>query len=300
MAAGLRVAVYGTLKRGECNHHWLAGAAFEGRARLPGLALHNLGPYPMAVPCRDPGARIHAEVYRVDAAGLARLDGLEDVPSLYARRRLPTSSGTLAWIYLGRPDQVRGCRRVPFDDWGATPVFSYGSNLDPAQLRQRCAGWDGSGLVARLEHWHWAINKRSLHDPGEGYAGISPRPGAVCWGLLHHLPHRDRAVLDLQEGVAIGQYQHREVEVLCAGERLRALTYVPDRAVVASGLRPSPAYAERILRGAEHHGLPAAWRAWLGQALARQPGPEPGPVEGGQAIVGPSGDASDAADDPGR
>lgn len=296
MAAGLRVAVYGTLKRGECNHHWLRGARFEGRTRVPGLELYNLGDYPMAVPSADPRARIHAELYRVDGEGLARLDVLEDYPGLYDRRQLPTTDGGLAWIYLGRPDQVRGCRRVPFDDWGATPVFSYGSNLDPQQLRQRCAGWDGIGLVARLQGWRWAINKRALHDPGEGYAGITPSPGASCWGLVHHLRHRDRAVLDLLEGVAIAQYQHRTVEVVCAEERLPVLTYVPDPTVVASGLKPSATYAERILRGAEHHGLPSGWRAWLRRQL-RQTREPPG---GGGAILGRSGEESHGVVDPGR
>jgi gamma-glutamylcyclotransferase (GGCT)/AIG2-like uncharacterized protein YtfP len=272
MAGGLRVAVYGTLKRGESNHHWLAGAPFLGRTRIPGLELYNLGDYPMAVPSLDPRARIHAELYQVDGEGLARLDVLEDYPHLYDRRRLPGADGQLAWIYTGRRDQVRGCRQVPFNDWGATPMFSYGSNLDPRQLQQRCAGWDGIGLVARLEHWRWAINKRALHDPREGYAGIQTQPGASCWGLVHHLSHRDRAVLDIMEGVAIGQYRHHSVEVDCGGERLPVLTYVPQPAVVATGLRPSPGYAARILRGAHLHGLPDDWRSWLRRQL-RQPGP---------------------------
>ena len=250
----------------------------------------------MAVPSADPLARIHAELYRVDAAGLARLDVLEDYPSLYDRRRLPTADGRLAWIYLGRRGQVRGCRRVPFDDWGATPVFSYGSNLDPHQLRQRCAGWDGTGLVGRLEHWRWAINKRALHDPREGYAGIRPHQGASCWGLVHHLSHRDRAVLDLLEGVAIGQYRHHSVEVVCAGERLRVLTYVPQPAVLGGGLRPSPSYAGRILRGAEHHGLPAGWRAWL----HRQLGPLRKPAAADHGIVAERADDPHGAGDPGR
>ncbi len=269
MSGAVHVAVYGTLKRGECNHHWLRGARFEGRTRVPGLELYNLGEYPMAVPSRDPQARIHAELYRVEASALTRLDELEDYPRLYDRRRLPTADGRIAWIYLGQAHQVRGCRRVPFDDWGATPVFSYGSNLDPQQLRHRCAGWDGFGLVGRLDHWRWAINKRSLRDPRLGHAGITPETGATCWGLVHHLSHRDRASLDLMEGVPIAQYEHRSVEVVCGGERLRVLAYVPHAGVVASGLKASPSYAGRILRGAEHHGLPSAWRSWLQQELRR-------------------------------
>ncbi|MEO1001741.1 MAG: gamma-glutamylcyclotransferase [Cyanobacteria bacterium J06638_7] len=286
----MRVAVYGTLKRGECNHQWLRGARFEGRTRVPGLELYTLGAYPMAVPSPDPSASIHAEVYGLDEAGLNRLDVLEDYPALYDRRRLATADGGLAWLYLGRPQQVRGRRRVPFDDWGATPVFSYGSNLDPQQLRQRCGGWDGLGLVARLDHWQWQINKRALHDRQEGFAGIVPRRGASCWGLVHHLRHRDRAVLDLLEGVGIAQYRHQEVQVVCGEERLRVLTYVPHAAVLSGGLRPSPAYAARVLRGARHHGLPSAWCSWLRQQLG-----EAAAAQG--AILGSGGEQGDGAGD---
>jgi gamma-glutamylcyclotransferase (GGCT)/AIG2-like uncharacterized protein YtfP len=292
MAAGVHVAVYGTLKRGQCNHHWLRGACFEGRTRVAGLELYNLGEYPMAVPTRRPHASIHAEIYRVDDAGLAHLDVLEDYPRLYDRRRRPTADGRLAWIYLGTSEQVRGCRRVPFDDWGATPVFSYGSNLDPRQLRQRCGGWDGFGLVARLDHWRWGISKRSQRHPREGFAGIRPRAGASCWGVVHHLSHRDRAVLDLLEGVAIAQYEHRSVEVECGAERLRVLTYVPHPQVLGSGLRPSPGYAGRILHGAEHHGLPAPWRAWLRRRLGQ-------PNDEGSGILGRRGEPHHGEGDPG-
>ena len=41
------VAVYGSLKRGFNNHHFLQGARYEGRFTTPrGFALLNLGAYP--------------------------------------------------------------------------------------------------------------------------------------------------------------------------------------------------------------------------------------------------------------
>jgi gamma-glutamylcyclotransferase (GGCT)/AIG2-like uncharacterized protein YtfP len=118
--------VYGTLKRGQDNHHWLRGARFQGRRRLVGGRLHDLGPYPMAV--RGTGV-IHGEVYAVSDDDLERLDGLEDVPSLYQRHRLPLDDGSLAWTYLGRPEQVRDLPLVPFADWDTTPVFHCGQIL---------------------------------------------------------------------------------------------------------------------------------------------------------------------------
>jgi gamma-glutamylcyclotransferase (GGCT)/AIG2-like uncharacterized protein YtfP len=111
------VFVYGTLKRGHGNHHWLLDAPFLGEAVLPDVVLHDLGPFPMAVPGEGV---VRGEVYRVDAAGLARLDRLEGYPRLYDRRPLPLADGRQAWVYLGRPHQVRhvspiadGCWRGP-------------------------------------------------------------------------------------------------------------------------------------------------------------------------------------------
>ena len=98
------VFVYGTLKRGEKNHHWLEGASWQGEAELSGVLLHDLGPFPMAVV--GEGTAI-GEVYAVEGSGLARLDELEGYPRLYDRRPLPLADGRSAWVYLGRPNQVR-------------------------------------------------------------------------------------------------------------------------------------------------------------------------------------------------
>jgi gamma-glutamylcyclotransferase (GGCT)/AIG2-like uncharacterized protein YtfP len=272
--------VYGSLKRGEPNHHWLDGSRFLGRRRLLGARLHDLGPYPMAVPAapepepdgtQDPAepALIHGELYALGAGGLSRLDQLEDVPREYRRRRWRLSDGSLAWLYLGRHEQVSGRPLVPFGDWGTTPVFSYGSNLCPSQLSRRCPRWDGSGLVARLEGWHWGINKRRLgRAPGEGAAGLVRHSGAHCWGVVHHHSPDDRPTLDRCEGVAAGHYRHQRVTVTsAAGERVDALTYIPTPAWRAPGLSAGPDYARTILRGARHWNLPESWLDQLEAAL---------------------------------
>lgn len=81
------VFVYGTLKRGGSNHHWMTGQRFLGDARLaPGHGLYSLGEYPGLV--AEPGAteRVRGELWAVDDAGLAGLDELEGVAEgLYAR-----------------------------------------------------------------------------------------------------------------------------------------------------------------------------------------------------------------------
>jgi hypothetical protein len=56
-------------------------------------------------------------VYAVDAAGLARLDRLEGYPRLYDRRPLPLADGRRAWVYLGRPHQVRHVSAIADGCW---------------------------------------------------------------------------------------------------------------------------------------------------------------------------------------
>ncbi|MFM7696033.1 MAG: gamma-glutamylcyclotransferase [Vulcanococcus sp.] len=117
--------VYGTLMRGHSNHHWLAGARFGGERRLAGVRLHNLGPFPMAVPAADngpqPGASsVWGELWWIDAACLAHLDRLEGHPRLYERRQLPLEGGPLAWVYLGRPRQVRHSPVLAEGRWGGS------------------------------------------------------------------------------------------------------------------------------------------------------------------------------------
>jgi gamma-glutamylcyclotransferase (GGCT)/AIG2-like uncharacterized protein YtfP len=108
------VFVYGTLKRGHANHHWLAEAPYRGEASLAGAVLHDLGPFPMAIPGEG---RIHGEVYAVDPAQLARLDRLEGVPRLYERMERTLDDGRRAWVYLGRPRQVRHVAPISSGLW---------------------------------------------------------------------------------------------------------------------------------------------------------------------------------------
>lgn len=106
-----RVFVYGTLLRGLSNHGWLQGGVFvrEDRTSEP-LTLVDLGEYPATL---EPAGRwaqgatpVTGEVWDVDDDGLARLDELEDWPTLYTRRPVPLRSGDTALVYVlnGEPE----------------------------------------------------------------------------------------------------------------------------------------------------------------------------------------------------
>ena len=80
------IFVYGTLKRGFCRAHFLAGQSFLGEARtLPRYRMYNCGTYPGLKPVED-GLSIVGELWSVEEACLARLDQEEGVAEgLYSR-----------------------------------------------------------------------------------------------------------------------------------------------------------------------------------------------------------------------
>ncbi|WP_299019297.1 gamma-glutamylcyclotransferase [uncultured Photobacterium sp.] len=97
-----RVFVYGTLRAGESNHHFLRQASLLGPARLTcGFWLYDLGLYPAAVKCRDESRPLVGEVYEIDDDMFAALDELEEYPQEYTRELVETDYGQ-AWIYLYR------------------------------------------------------------------------------------------------------------------------------------------------------------------------------------------------------
>ena len=88
---GKLLFVYGTLKRGCSNHHFLAGQEFVGEARtVPGFRLYELGGHPGMVAKPDDRDGVAGEIWAVDAAALLRLDGLEGLKAgIYRREVVP-------------------------------------------------------------------------------------------------------------------------------------------------------------------------------------------------------------------
>ena len=91
MSAEKLIFVYGTLKRGCSNHHFLSGQTFVGEARtVPGFRLYALGGFPGMVARADDTDGVVGEVWSVDADALLRLDALESLDEgLYRRAPVP-------------------------------------------------------------------------------------------------------------------------------------------------------------------------------------------------------------------
>jgi gamma-glutamylcyclotransferase (GGCT)/AIG2-like uncharacterized protein YtfP len=148
--------VYGSLKRGMANHPQLQQAGWVGCARLEGLALYDLGPFPMAIACSEPGIAIEGELYQVNAALLEQLDRFEGAPRLYQRELYRLSSGEAVWVYVGRAQQVRHVKRLSSGCWqGPATAFRRGGEPPandpprpaPAPELKRPARTDASGPV---------------------------------------------------------------------------------------------------------------------------------------------------------
>jgi gamma-glutamylcyclotransferase (GGCT)/AIG2-like uncharacterized protein YtfP len=84
--------VFGTLKRGRRNEHYLAGARFAGEGWIEGFRLYRLGA-PFIVETGRAGDRVFGEIYEVNARMLTAVDGLEgctpgDEGGFYVRREI--------------------------------------------------------------------------------------------------------------------------------------------------------------------------------------------------------------------
>jgi gamma-glutamylcyclotransferase (GGCT)/AIG2-like uncharacterized protein YtfP len=119
-ADGTDVFVYGTLRQGFANHHFLADATFRGPGRTAeahGLYLEAGIPFLAAGEGRYP---VVGELYTVNAATLAALDTLEEHPHVYERRPAPVlmddGHAVTAWIYCARAPQGRPLPTGDFAD----------------------------------------------------------------------------------------------------------------------------------------------------------------------------------------
>jgi len=82
-----KLFVYGTLKRGCTNHHFLEGQTFLSEAvSQPVYRMYNLGGYPGLIEDAANGLSIKGELWEIDAPCLVRVDWLEGIDSGLYRR----------------------------------------------------------------------------------------------------------------------------------------------------------------------------------------------------------------------
>lgn len=140
--------------------------------------------------------------------------------------------------------------------------FAYGSNMDPVQMRDRAPGARARG-PARLAGYRLTFTRDSP-GWGGGVGHVEPSPGDEVWGVLWEITDADLASLDEYEGVSVGAYVRRAMMVRHGDVEVEAVAYL---AVPRGYKPPSKRYVRALVRGAEAHGLPAAYVQHL-RALA--------------------------------
>ena len=86
-----RVAVYGTLMRGQPNERWREGVPTVASGTMQGRLYDTGCGFPHFVP--DPhGDPVVCEVLETDADGIARMDVLEGCPRLYTRQPITVAA----------------------------------------------------------------------------------------------------------------------------------------------------------------------------------------------------------------
>lgn len=195
--------VYGTLKRGLANHHQLGGAVFAGDAVIDGVELHDLGPFPMAIAGEG---SVHGELYRVEGDHLARLDRFEGVPRLYRRECRQLADGRQAWVYLGRPRQVRHSPRLSAGRWPADSAPpSTTAQQHRFQRADSCRRVQAPGLVKSL-----ARNQAACPAPPlRSFLARGWRPLALLAVLIGPLPPLGLQAVRAEASLALCQRWQR-------------------------------------------------------------------------------------------
>jgi gamma-glutamylcyclotransferase (GGCT)/AIG2-like uncharacterized protein YtfP len=114
----MRIFVYGTLRSGGSNHHFLRGSVCaEQNVRLSGYIMYNFGKYPFVKPCADTNRTILGEIYEISADTLQRLDKLEGTDvGLYERI---FDDNIDAWLYVSGANAPDNLPEIKSGDWFA-------------------------------------------------------------------------------------------------------------------------------------------------------------------------------------
>lgn len=122
-----KVFVYGTLKRGFPNHHYISGARFLAEATtIDAYPLVVGGTWftPYLIPEKGGGHRVKGELWDVPDAMMPALDDLESthLPNGYRRHRIPVlpvdaSEPVEAWTYFRERRHIAIIHTRDLDDY---------------------------------------------------------------------------------------------------------------------------------------------------------------------------------------
>jgi len=136
--------------------------------------------------------------------------------------------------------------------------FAYGSNMNQAQMHERCPGAKLLG-VAKLKDYMLAM---TIYSPIRlcGCADVIQSSGDSVCGLLYKLTNEEQKSMDSFEGVPI-YYRRITIEVHKDGEVLKAYTY--EVINKKDGLKPSKEYLSLIQNAASDFNFPQEYQSYL-------------------------------------
>jgi len=143
--------------------------------------------------------------------------------------------------------------------------FAYGSNMDEAQMKERCPSAKFR-FVAKLRNHELCFPRKSLGRHG-GVSSVGPYPPKVVWGVVYEVSEEDLNNLDSCEGYhpkrppIENHYNRTEMEVERAGgKNLDCHIYIRTK---QGGFTPSREhYLNYLIRGVEQHqkqGIPKSY-----------------------------------------
>lgn len=145
---------------------------------------------------------------------------------------------------------------------------AYGSNMDPAQMAERCphSPQHGSGW---LEGWRLTFGGEDLGWEG-ALATVVEDAAERVFVVLYDVAEVDEAELDRWDGLTLGYYRKTRVRVQTLDGDVAAWLYVLND---YEGGLPSARYLAIMADAAEQAGAPADYVAWLRERPCRSAGP---------------------------
>jgi len=145
---------------------------------------------------------------------------------------------------------------------------AYGSNMDPAQMLERCPHSPAAG-AGWIIGWRLTFGGEDLGWEG-ALATLVEEPGCTVFAALYDVPPEDEARLDSWEGADTGLYRKIRLRVHTLDGNELAWVYVLD---AFEGGLPSARYLGVLADAAEKAGAPDEYVADLRDRPCRSVGP---------------------------
>jgi gamma-glutamylcyclotransferase (GGCT)/AIG2-like uncharacterized protein YtfP len=156
---------------------------------------------------------------------------------------------------------------------------AYGSNMDPAQMLERCPHSPQRG-TGWLEGWRLTFGGEDIGWDGALTTVVEDAAERV-FVMLYDVSEQDEKELDSWDGVTLGVYRKLKVRVDTLDGDALAWLYVLD---AYEGGLPSAHRKDGLVDAAIKAGAPADYVDWL-RTRPSNPGPKPsGPAMPGPAV----------------